>query len=121
MTRKTARKAAPDLSVPEAVQVNAKKGLEMRQEHGFGGTKVGEATANLLVKGGPLTARKIRHIASYFPRHAHDNLDQTGEKGQTGNQGKPSRGYIAWLLWGGDEGRAWSEGLVRQLEDQGTS
>ena len=52
---------------------------------------------------------------SRFPRHAHDNLEQKGK------QGKPSRGYIAWLLWGGDEGRAWSEGLVKKLEDQGAS
>ena len=111
MTKKTAH----DLSIPKPVQANAKKGLELRQEHGFGGTKVGEAIATLLAEGGKVTARKARHIAQYFPRHAHDNLDQTGKKS------KPSRGYIAWLLWGGDEGRAWSEGLVRQLEETGAS
>jgi hypothetical protein len=110
-----AKTSKPDLSIPKQVQANAKKGLELRQEHGFGGTKVGEATATLLIKGGPLTARKIRHIASYFPRHAHDNL------GQTEKNGKPSRGYIAWLLWGGDEGRKWSEGLVKQLDQSAAS
>ena len=111
MTKKT----APDLSIPKTVQANAKKGLELRQEHGFGGTQVGETTAKLLAEGGKITARKARHIAQYFPRHAHDNLEQTDKKG------KPSRGYIAWLLWGGDEGRAWSEGLVNQLEKAGAS
>ena len=115
MTKKTARKIAPDLSVPKTVEANAKKGLELRQEYGFGGTKVGETTVNLLAGGGKVTARKARHIAQHFPRHAHDNLEQTDKKG------KPSRGYVAWLLWGGDEGRAWSEGLVKKLEDQGAS
>ncbi|WP_424951610.1 DNA-binding protein [Deinococcus sp.] len=104
------RKQLPDLNIPKQVQANAKKGLELRQEHGFGGTKVGEATARLLAEGGTVTARKVRHISRYFPRHAHDNLSQTGK------EGKPSRGYVAWLLWGGDEGRAWSEGLVEKLD-----
>ena len=111
MTKKT----APDLSIPKTVQANAKKGLELRQEHGFGGTQVGETTAKLLAEGGKVTAHKARHIAQYFPRHAHDNLEQTDKKG------KPSRGYIAWLLWGGDEGRTWSERLVKQLEKAGAS
>ncbi|MDB5046915.1 MAG: DNA-binding protein [Deinococcus sp.] len=105
-------KTAVNLEIPKAVQDNAARGLKLREEHGFGGTKVGEATAELLAAGGTVTARKARHIARYFPRHAHDNLDQTGKSG------KPSRGYIAWLLWGGDAGRAWSEGIVEQL-DQG--
>ena len=108
-----AKKSTPDLSVPKQVQANARKGLELRKEHGFGGTQVGENTAKLLAEGGTVTARKVRHISRYFPRHAHDNLSQTDKKG------KPSRGYIAWLLWGGDEGRTWSEGLVEKL-DQAT-
>ncbi len=107
-----AKKPTHDLSVPRQVQANAKKGLELRQQYGFGGTQVGETTAKLLAGGGSVTARKVQHIARYFPRHAHDNLEQ---KGKEGEGSKPSRGYIAWLLWGGDEGRAWSEELVKRL------
>lgn len=102
----------PDLSIPQPVQEAAAKGLKLREEHGFGGTEVGEHMAEQLANGGRLTEDEVRHVAQYFPRHAHDNLDQTGEDG-----GKPSRGYIAWLLWGGDEGRAWSERLVAQLDE----
>ncbi len=101
----------PDMGIPKKVQDNAKKGLELRREHGFGGTQVGEKTAQVLAKGGDVTERKARHIAKYWPRHEHDNLDQKGQKGE-----KPSKGYIAWLLWGGDEGRTWSEGLVEKLD-----
>lgn len=100
-----------NLSIPKHVQSNAAKGLKLRDEHGFGGTEVGEHMAEQLAAGGELTAKEVRHMAQYFPRHAHDNLDQTGKDGE-----KPSRGYIAWLLWGGDEGRAWSVKVVEQLE-----
>lgn len=104
---------AVDLGIPKNVQANAKRGLDLRAEHGFGGTKVGEATARLLAAGGTVTARKVRHISRYFPRHAGDNLDQDGKNGQP-----PSRGYIAWLLWGGDAGRTWSERIVKALDAQ---
>src|SRR6476469_5990849 len=98
-------KTTVDLSVPKTVQANAKRGLELRGEHVFGGTKVGEATARLLAAGGTVTARKVGHISRYFPRHSVDRRDQNGKDGAP-----PSRGYIAWLLWGGDAGRTWSEG-----------
>lgn len=100
-----------NLSIPKNVQDNAKEGLKLREEHGFGGTEVGEHMAETLAKGGDLSEKEVRHVAAYFPRHAHDNLDQTGKDGQ-----KPSHGYVAWLLWGGDEGRAWSEQKVAQLD-----
>jgi hypothetical protein len=100
-----------DLSVPRKVQDNASKGLKLHKEHGFGGTEVGEHMAEKLSKGGKMSAEDVQHVARYFPRHAHDNLDQTGKDGE-----KPSPGYVAWLLWGGDEGRTWSEKIVKQLE-----
>ncbi|WP_264774876.1 DNA-binding protein [Deinococcus aetherius] len=105
-----AKNAAVDLTIPEDVRENARKGLGLREEYGYGGTEVGEGTAELLAAGGKVTEEQVRHIAQYFPRHAHDNLGETEE------QGKPSRGYIAWLLWGGDEGRAWSERAVEALD-----
>jgi hypothetical protein len=32
-----------------------------------------------------------------------------------GNEDNPSAGYIAWLLWGGDEGRAWALDLKQKI------
>ncbi|WP_102128079.1 DNA-binding protein [Deinococcus planocerae] len=106
-------KRAADLTIPADVQENARKGLHLREEHGYGGTEVGEEMAERLARGGEVTEEEVRHIAQYFPRHAHDNLDETEETG------KPSRGYIAWLLWGGDAGRAWSERAVEALDREG--
>lgn len=28
----------------------------------------------------------------------------------------PSKGYIAWLLWGGDAGKEWAEEMKDQLK-----
>ncbi|MFC5847532.1 DNA-binding protein [Deinococcus petrolearius] len=102
-----------DLSIPQKVQDNARKGLKLRDEYGFGGTEVGQHMAEKLAGGGDLSEEEVRHVAAYFPRHAHDHLDQTGQGGA-----KPSRGYVAWLLWGGDEGRAWSERNVERLDNR---
>ena len=92
-----------DFRIPEGVKENAQRGLDLRKEYSRGGTSVGLGTARYLVKNKVATPEKVRHIASYFPRHAGDNLDQTDP---------PSNGYIAWNLWGGDAGRRWSEKLV---------
>lgn len=97
--------------IPESVQKAAQRGLDLRKEHGRGGTSVGLATARLLAKGGTVSPQKARHIAKYFPRH---EVDKQG-KGW-GDRANPSNGYIAWLLWGGDPGRSWSSKLVRQME-----
>ncbi|MEF2279597.1 DNA-binding protein [Deinococcus sp. YIM 134068] len=106
-----AKKNGADLHIPAEVRDNARKGLKLREEYGYGGTEVGEEMAETLAAGGEVSEEQVRHIAQYFPRHAHDNLGETEEKG------KPSRGYIAWLLWGGDAGRAWSERAVEALNE----
>ncbi len=102
-----------DFSIPKNVQTNAKQALRLREEYGFGGTEVGEHMAARLADGGKLSEEEVRHVSQYFPRHVGDNLDETGK----GND-KPSRGYIAWMLWGGDEGRRWSEGVVSKLDER---
>jgi hypothetical protein len=47
---------------------------------------------------------------AYFARH---EVDKRGKN--FGNDAKPSNGYIAWLLWGGDPGRAWATKVRAQL------
>ena len=95
-----------DFSIPEEVKNNAKKGLDLRKQYNRGGTSVGLATARYLIKNKSATPEKIRHIAKYFPRHAKDNLND-----------KTSNGWIAWLLWGGNSGRAWSTKIVEKMNE----
>lgn len=85
---------------PQEVRSNAKRGLELREKYGRGGTAVGVARARDLSNGASLSLSTIRRMVSYFARH---EVDKKGE-----GWGKDSAGYIAWLLWGGDAGRSWA-------------
>lgn len=104
-----------DLTPPKAVADNAARGLELRKKHGRGGTEVGVARAEQLMSGKPVSSEDIRHIASYFARHEVDK-----EAPGFHDKDNPSAGYIAWMLWGGDEGKAWAEKAKAALESAET-
>lgn len=95
---------------PQAVRNNAKRGLELREKHGRGGTAVGVARARDLSNGKALSYDTIKRMNSYFARH---EVDKKGE-----GWGKDSAGYIAWLLWGGDAGWSWARGIIRSQESK---
>ena len=91
----------------------ATKGLELRREHGRGGTEVGVARARDLKHRKNLSPETIARMVSYFARHEVDK-----EASDFGNDDDPSAGYVAWLLWGGDAGREWSERIKEQMEER---
>jgi hypothetical protein len=95
---------------PQAVRSNAKRGLELREKYGRGGTSVGVARARDLSNGASLSYDTIKRMNSYFARH---EVDKKGE-----GWGKDSAGYIAWLLWGGDAGWSWARGIIRSQESK---
>ncbi|CDX20687.1 conserved hypothetical protein [Mesorhizobium plurifarium] len=99
-----------DLRCPQIVADNAAKGLRLRQQFGRGGTEIGVARATELKSRKNLSPSTIRRMVSYFARHEVD------KKGRNyGNEDNPSAGYIAWLLWGGDEGRAWALDMKKKV------
>jgi len=93
---------------PAEVRANAKRGLELREKHGRGGTEVGVARARDLSNGASISLDTIHRMVSYFARH---EVDKQGE-----GWGKDSAGYIAWLLWGGDAGRSWANRISKENE-----
>ncbi|CAN5116842.1 hypothetical protein BH10PSE2_BH10PSE2_23010 [soil metagenome] len=95
---------------PIAVSRQAERGLRLRETHGRGGTEVGVRRAHQLANREPVSERDVKDIYSYFARH-------TVDKAGTGwaDRAKPSAGYIAWLLWGGDAGEAWIGRLHARL------
>jgi hypothetical protein len=95
---------------PQEVRNNAKRGLELREKHGRGGTEVGVARARDLSNGKALSLDTLKRMNSYFARH---EVDKKGE-----GWGKDSAGYIAWLLWGGDAGRAWAKRITSEQENK---
>ncbi len=102
----TRRQRIPPLTVAR----EAEKGLELRRVHGRGGTEVGHARALQLMNREPVSDRDIRSMYSYFARH---EVDKRGRF--WGMKDKPSAGYIAWLLWGGEPGKAWATRLRDRL------
>ena len=97
-------------SPPAGVRAAAKRGLELRSKFGRGGTSVGIARGRDLSNGKGVSASTIRRMNSFFARHAVD------KRPDWSNPSKPSNGYIAHLLWGGDAGRAWASKISRHLD-----
>lgn len=95
-----------DLTPPGIVARNAAQGLAWRERFGRGGTEIGVARAQELVERRALSPQTIRRMVSYFARH---EVDKRGRN--YFNDDNPSAGRIAWLLWGGDEGRAWAHAI----------
>ncbi|QPC88372.1 hypothetical protein GA830_17640 [Mesorhizobium sp. NBSH29] len=104
--------SSEDLSLrpPEIVAQNAAKALRLREQFGRGGTEVGVARAMELSERRTLPPSTIRRMVSYFARH---EVDKKGKN--FFNAENPSAGYIAWMLWGGDEGRAWAIELKKRI------
>ena len=95
---------------PAKVQENAAMGIALRAyaeetlgRSRPGGTDIGVARAVQLSLGGTVWPRSIKRMSSYFARHVNDRNAPGWE-----DYANPSPGYVAWLLWGGDEGLAWA-------------
>lgn len=84
---------------------NARRGLRLRERFDRGGTEVGVARARQLAERRELDEADVKSMYSYFARHA---VDREAAAHEWGSSEDPSAGYVAWLLWGGDEGRAWA-------------
>ncbi len=105
-------------TIPKAAVAEAKRGLAWRKEHKRGGTSVGLNTARTLARGGQIGLRKVRHIAKYFPRH---EVDKRAKGYSPGEDGYPSKGRIAWALWGGDSAWRWAADIVERENNKSAS
>ena len=101
-----------DFTPPKKVAEAAEKGLDLRREFDRGGTDTGVARARDLKNRKSLSPDTIERMVSYFARHEVDK-----DADDFGNDDDPSAGYVAWLLWGGDDGRDWAERVKGQMEE----
>jgi len=108
---------ATSFSVPQTVQNNAKRGLELRKKHGRGGLTTAEAGAQGIgsgvarardLMGGSVSLETVKRMSAFFDRH-RQNKDTPPEKGN---------GMISWLLWGGDAGDRWAKGILNRMTDK---
>jgi hypothetical protein len=89
----------------------AKRALKWKDEGHAGGTLVGLARANQLKDREPLSESTVLRMYSFFSRH---EVDKKATGFRSGEEGYPSKGRVAWDLWGGDGGYSWS----RRKRDQ---
>lgn len=104
-----------DTKPTEAMATNAIRGLKLRKEFNRGGTLVGVSRANQLKVRERLSPRTVRRMHSFFSRH---ESDKRGVGFNRGEEGYPSAGLIAWLLWGGDSGQTWARKKAAQLDKE---
>ena len=90
----------------------ASQALDWREEYGRGGTAVGVARARDIINRQNLSIDTVKRMYSYFARH---EVDKQAEGFNSGEEGFPSAGRIAWGLWGGDAGQTWSKRIVDRV------
>jgi hypothetical protein len=95
---------------PEAAVENAKTALRWVEENGWGecGEATGKIRANQIANREKLTRETIARMSA-FQRHKQNSDRPLGE----------GCGRLMWLSWGGDEGIAWAERKLKQI-DRGT-
>lgn len=95
---------------PVEVAAAARRGLQLRAQQppsNRAGTPVGLRRAVQLANRQPVSLSTLQRMVSYFARH---EVDKQGE-----GWGVDSKGYQAWLLWGGDAGRAWAKRMIPKM------
>lgn len=94
---------------PQAATDNAQIALNWAEKNGWGecGTPVGKIRANQLAKREPISRDTIARMAA-FERHRQNSDKQLGD----------GCGRLMWLAWGGDEGIAWAQRKLIQINKQ---
>ena len=105
---------AETFRVPKGVQDEAQKALGwIADGHaGSGFTDVGKNRASDLAAGHPVSAETILRMYSFFKRH---EVDKKAQGFNSGEDGFPSAGRVAWSAWGGDAGFDWSTRIRNQI------
>ena len=95
---------------PEAAVENAKTALRWAEENGWGdcGEATGKIRANQIANREKLTRETIARMSA-FQRHRQNSDRPLGE----------GCGRLMWLSWGGDEGIAWAERKLQQIDRKG--
>jgi len=119
---KTKRYSDINFTPPKSVAAEAAKGLEYRQKAGGkGGLSHGQAAKEGIGSGvqrvvnlknrDEMSPDTVRRMKAFFDRHEKNKLIDPKYKSEPWKD----RGYVAWLLWGGDAGYSWAKKIVEQM------
>jgi len=114
---------SPNLVPPASVAAAAAKGLGYRRRaKGRGGLSAQQAGAEGVGSGvqravnlknrSKLSPSTVRRMKAFFDRHRKNKAIDPKHRDEPWKD----RGYVAWLLWGGDPGYAWATKAVEQME-----
>jgi hypothetical protein len=107
-------KAEMNLKPNDGMKSAAARALQWKKEGKAGGTRVGLARANQIVNGTNLSRSTVARMYSFFSRH---EVDKKATGFNSGEEGFPSPGRVAWDLWGGDAGFSWSRSKWTQIKN----
>jgi len=98
-------------SPPAGVAVAAKRALQWISEGlaGDGFTDVGRARAVQLASGEDISGTTVNRMISFLARQEDSVKGATGFN--SGEEGYPTPGRVAWDSWGGDAGQSWVNSL----------
>ena len=102
---------------PKAASKNAKKAIDWKEKYGrdevTAGTEVGWQRAHQLAKGEALSRDVVSRMAQ-FNRHRKNSSIAPEHKDEPWKD----NGYVAWLIWGGDEGVDWAMKKMDQIKKE---
>jgi len=112
-----ADKTEDSFTPPSGVRAAAKRALGWIEEGkaGSGFTDTGRKRASDLARGAAVSAETIGRMVSFFARH---EVDSKAEGFNSGEEGFPSAGRVAWDAWGGDAGKTWAETVYARLNPE---
>jgi hypothetical protein len=103
-------KVVGSVPVPPAVRDEAMRAVRMAHRHNYGAWHmIGLARAVQLATVPRIDTRSVERMRAFFTRHAKD-----AEAAGFGNDERPSRGYLAHLVWGGDPAKEWVMGMEQR-------
>jgi DNA-binding ferritin-like protein len=118
-----------DFKPPVSVAAEAAKGLEYRQKaspSNKGGLTPSDASKEGVGSGvqravnlknrDTLSPKTISQMVAFFARHEKNKGVAPEHKNEPWND----RGHVAWLLWGGDAGKAWATKVKAQMDKKAT-
>jgi hypothetical protein len=97
-------------SPPAGVASAAKRALKWIADGkaGSGFTSTGRSRAKQLASGKAVSRDTVARMKSYFARH---EVDKKATGFNSGEEGYPSPGRVAWDAWGGNAGKSWVNGI----------
>jgi hypothetical protein len=101
---------------PAAASKNAQMAIDWKEKYGRdeveAGTAVGWARAHQLAKGENLSADTVKRMASFNRHRKNSTIDP-----ELKDTPWKDKGYVSWLIWGGDEGVDWALEKSKEIEE----